>query len=84
MTEGKRNIIRQFFEEYDIESAEDTQDALKELLSGTIRNWGTGIWGVEHYVREPASGIKKEVCKGGGNSRPLLAYLTYSYPYQSP
>lgn len=28
MTEGKRNIIRQLLEEYDIETAEDIQDAL--------------------------------------------------------
>ena len=33
MTEGKRNIIRQLLEEYDIETAEDIQDALKDLLS---------------------------------------------------
>ena len=26
MTEGKRNIIRQLLEEYDIETAEDIQD----------------------------------------------------------
>ena len=31
MTEGKRNIIRQLLEEYDIETAEDIQDALKDL-----------------------------------------------------
>lgn len=37
MTEGKRNIIRQLLEEYDIESAEDIQDALKDLLGGTIK-----------------------------------------------
>ena len=37
MTEGKRNIIRQLLEEYDIESAEDLQDALKALLDGTIK-----------------------------------------------
>ena len=37
MTEGKRNIIRQLLEEYDIESAEDLQDALKDLLGGTIK-----------------------------------------------
>ena len=28
MTEGKRNIIHQLLEEYDIQSAEDIQDAL--------------------------------------------------------
>ena len=37
MTEGKRNIIRQLLEEYDIGSAQDIQDALKDLLGGTIK-----------------------------------------------
>ncbi len=37
MTEGKRNIIRQLLQEYDIESAQDIQDALKDLLGGTIK-----------------------------------------------
>ena len=37
MTEGKRNIIRQLLEEYDIVTAEDIQDALKDLLGGTIK-----------------------------------------------
>ena len=37
MTEGKRNIIHQLLEEYDIPSVEDIQDALKDLLGGTIK-----------------------------------------------
>ena len=37
MTEGKRNIIHQLLEEYDIETAEDIQEALKDLLGGTIK-----------------------------------------------
>ena len=37
MTEGKRNIIHQLLEEYDIQSAEDIQEALKDLLGGTIK-----------------------------------------------
>ena len=37
MTEGKRNIIRQLTEEHNIETAEDIQDALKDLLGGTIK-----------------------------------------------
>ena len=37
MTEGKRNIIQQLLQEYDIETAEDIQDALKYLLGGTIK-----------------------------------------------
>lgn len=35
--EGKRNIIHQLLEEYDIQTAEDIQDALKDLLGGTFR-----------------------------------------------
>ena len=37
ITEGKRAIIQQLFQEYDIESASDIQDALKDLLGGTIK-----------------------------------------------
>lgn len=37
MTEGKRNIIHQLLQEYDIETDEDIQDALKDLLGGTIK-----------------------------------------------
>ena len=37
MTDRKRAIIRLLFQEYEIESAEDIQDALKDLLGGTIK-----------------------------------------------
>ena len=37
ITEGKRSIIRQLLEEYDIETAGDIQEVLKDLLGGTIR-----------------------------------------------
>lgn len=37
MTEGKRQIIQQLLQEYDIETAEDIQEALKDLLGGTIK-----------------------------------------------
>ena len=39
MTEGKRSIIQQLFQEYDIQSAEDIQEALKDLLG--IRESGS-------------------------------------------
>lgn len=38
MTEGKRALIQGLIQEYDIESAEDIQNALKDLLSGTIQD----------------------------------------------
>lgn len=37
MTEGTKNIIAALLQEYDIQSAEDIQDALKDLLGGTIK-----------------------------------------------
>ena len=37
MTEGKRKIIRQLLEEYEIGSAKDIHEALKDLLGGTIK-----------------------------------------------
>lgn len=37
LSEGKKNIIQYLLQEYDIQSAEDIQDALKDLLGGTIK-----------------------------------------------
>ena len=37
LTDGKRNIINALINEYDIKTAEDIQDALKDLLGGTIQ-----------------------------------------------
>ncbi len=37
MTEGKRKIIQGLLQEYDIQTAKDIQEALKDLLGGTIK-----------------------------------------------
>jgi transposase-like protein len=37
MTDGKRAIIQQLLQKYNIETAEDILDALKDLLGGTIK-----------------------------------------------
>lgn len=37
MSEGKKNIITALLQEYDIQSAEDIQEALKDLLGDTIK-----------------------------------------------
>ena len=37
MTEGKRNIIQGLLQEYDIETAQDIQAALKDLLGSTLK-----------------------------------------------
>ncbi len=38
LTEGKKNIIASLINEYDIETADDIQEALKDLLCGTIKS----------------------------------------------
>lgn len=38
MSEGKKNIIAALLQEYDIKSAQDIQDALKDLLGSTIQS----------------------------------------------
>lgn len=38
LTEGKKKVISALLQEYDIESAEDIQIALKDLLGGTIKS----------------------------------------------
>ena len=37
MTEGKRDVIRSLISEYDIKTVQDIQEALKDLLGGTIK-----------------------------------------------
>ena len=37
MSEGKRNIITGLLQEYDIKTAKDIEDALKDLPGGTIQ-----------------------------------------------
>ena len=59
MTEGKRNIIAQLINEYDIQSAEDIQKALKDLLGETIQEMiqaeMTEHLGYEEYHRSDNS-----------------------------
>ncbi|SMC20866.1 Transposase, Mutator family [Clostridium acidisoli DSM 12555] len=55
MTEGKKNIIAILMDEYNIQSAEDIQDALKDLLGCTIQEMMEAEmddhWGYEKYDR---------------------------------
>ena len=37
MSEGKKNIIASLIQKYDIKTAEDIHEALKDLLGGTIQ-----------------------------------------------
>lgn len=75
MTEGKKQLIRQLLQEYDIESAQDIQEALKDLLGGTgkemmITRWNA-IWvAADPNVSRTVRG--KEITGTGQNRKPLI------------
>lgn len=68
LTENKRNIIQALIQEYDIETTDDIQEALKDLLGGTIKSMMeaemTQHLGHERYERSESdnyrSGTKKK------------------------
>ena len=43
MTDGKRQIVRNLLQEYNIETAEDILEALKDLPGGTVKKMITEL-----------------------------------------
>lgn len=68
MTEGKRNIIQGLLEEYDIKTAEDIQDALKDLLSGTLKEM-IEVEMDEHLGYDKYERSKKDNYRNGTKSK---------------
>lgn len=62
LTEGKKNIIAGLLQEYNIQTAEDIQDALKDLLGGTIKQMLESEMddhlGYDKYERSPESNYR--------------------------
>ena len=62
LNEGKKNIIAQLIQEYDIHTAEDIQDALKDLLGGTIESMLTAEFynhlGYDKYERTDSANAR--------------------------
>lgn len=80
MTEGKRNLIQGLLQEYDIQSAEDIQDALKDLLSGTIQDMlETEMDNHLGYDRYERSGEQDHfhVCEGNDHTTDFKDYRGY-------
>ena len=75
VTEGKKNIIASLIDEYDIETADDIHEALKDLLGGILRSMmeakvdeHLGYQSYEHsYNDNYRNGTKrKRVCSNYG------------------
>lgn len=62
LNENKRNIIAALIDEYDIETAEDIQEALRDLLGGTIKSMMEAEMddhlGYERYERNDTSNYR--------------------------
>jgi putative transposase len=70
MTEGKRNIIAGLLAEYDIKTAEDIQEALKDLLGGTIQNMLEAEMD-EHLGYEPYERSNNSNSRNGTKSKSI-------------
>ena len=73
MSEGKKNIIAELIEEYDIRTAKDIEDALRDLMGGTIQEMLEaeldGHLGYRSYERSDSSNYRngKKTKKIRGN-----------------
>lgn len=74
MSEGKKSIIASLLQEYDIKSAEDIQDALKDLLGGTIQSMLEAEMD-QHLGYEPYERTDNENSRNG--SKPKKIRSTY-------
>ena len=68
MTEGKRAIIQGLLQEYDIESAADLQEPLKDLLGGTIKEMMESEMD-EHLGYSKSERSDNDDCRNGYKSK---------------
>lgn len=74
MTEGKRAVIQGLLNEYDISTAEDIQDALKDLLADTIEQM-LEVEMNEHLGYEKYKHTDKENSRNGVKSKTVRSKL---------
>lgn len=68
LTEGKRNIISALMDEYEIKTVKDIQDALKDLLGGTIRSM-TESEMTDHLGYPKSARSHSENCRNGSKTK---------------
>ena len=70
MTEGKSEIIKALLSEYDIQSAQDIQEALKDLLGGTIKKMMEAEM-EDHLGYEKSERSDNDDYRNGYKSKPI-------------
>ena len=73
LNENKKNIIQSLIEEYDIETAEDIQEALKDLLGGTIKSMMESEMD-EHLGYEPYEHGEKDNYRNGTKKKSVRSH----------
>ena len=79
LTEGKKNILTTLIEEYDIKTAEDIQEALKDLLRGTIKSMMEAEMdehiGYEKYQHSDTTNYRNGIKKRQKDISDVLQYM---------
>ena len=78
MTDGKREIISRLLGEYDIKTAEDIQDALKDLLGGTIKEMMEAEMGYHLGYEKSARSDSDNVRNGHKSKRVKSSYGNFN------
>ena len=73
LNKNKKNIIQSLIEEYDIETAEDIQEALKGLLGGTIKSMMESEMD-EHLGYEPYERGEKDNYRNGTKKKSVRSH----------
>lgn len=73
LNENKKNIIQSLIEEYDIETAEDIQEALKDLLGGIIKSMMESEMD-EHLGYEPYERGEKDNYRNGTKKKSVRSH----------
>ena len=70
LTEGKKNIIAALLDEYDIQNTDDIQEALKDLLGGTIKSMMESEM-TEHFGYEKSERSDSDNYRNGTKKKTL-------------
>ena len=83
MTDGKREIIRKLLSEYDIQKAQDIQEALKDLLSGTIKEMMEAEMSRHPGYKKSERSDSDNACNGHKSKRVNSGYGNFRLEYTS-
>jgi putative transposase len=73
LNKNKKNIFKSLIEEYDIETAEDIQEALKDLLGGTIKSMMEAEM-IDHLGYEKSERLETDNYRNGTKKKTVRSH----------